>query len=137
MAPCPLSLLSYHSTPAAGSDCGSSDIEVSEVMDHRDLMQSARGSSSLSVVKVHKNMNNTLVKQGHNSPSPIHTHSYNHSSSFNFSHSTSPVTIHSSPPLMSSHSLYAMDRDTPSELALAACYGEEDASPDAVFDMTP
>jgi hypothetical protein len=119
MAPRPLSSLSYHSTPAAGSDCGSSDIEVSEVMDHRDLMQSAHGSSSSSVVKVHKNMNNTLAKQGHNSPSPIHTHSYNRSSSSNFSRSTSPVTIHSSPPLMSSRSLYAMDRDTPSSPSLS------------------
>jgi len=44
MAPCPLSLLSYHSTPAADGDCSSSNIEVSEVMDHCDLTRSARGS---------------------------------------------------------------------------------------------
>src|ERR1700736_5279266 len=115
MALHPLSLLSYHSTPAAGSDCSSSDMEVSEVMDHHDLMQSAHGSSSSSVIKVHKKMNNTLMKQGHNNPSPIHAHS----SSSNFSCSTSPVMIHLSPPPMSSRYLYAMNRDMPSSPSLS------------------
>jgi hypothetical protein len=126
MAPHPLSSLSYHSTPAADGDRSSSDIEVSEVMDHCDLTRSACGSSSSSVIKVHKKMNNTLMKQGHNSTSPIRAHSYNHSDSSNFSRSTSPITIHLSPPLMSSQSLYAIDQDAPSSPSIS--FSESSAS---------